>query len=292
MRVVVRRHVKLRALTTFPAFVGVFDGAVPGAVLPQLEAEALALWAESGGSRSSAKSFWVDARSRPTSALGALATAVVDAHFAGAARAAVRGAEVWVQLRDGSSPATRGLEFHFDKCERSLAERDDWRHPALATATYLTDSGAPLVVFDTTSDGGGDDARPSPPRGWIVAPRRARHVAFAGDRLHGVPDEIATDSERESDRLSILVNVWTDFKPLGLGPLPSFGGDAIDLALDVDRERTRVWLPLERISPDSDTPLFALREHREGDTGLMPTPLWRAYSREAAAALELRYLGA
>ena len=287
-RTAMRRSIKLQELATFPPFVGVYDDALPPAMLERLAGEARALWAKSGGARTSAKSYWVDAAGPPPrSALGALARGVIDAHFGGAARAAVAGAEVWAQRRSGRGE--RGLEFHFDKDERALdADEDDWRHPALATATYLASAGAPLLVFDTGSAAG--PPRRSPERAWVVAPRAARHVAFAGDRLHGVPDEIATAAETRGERLSVLVNVWTS-RPRGLADLghDDDAGEYAWLHLATGREN-RAFLPLARVAPGADG-LHELAEHRAGDTGPIPLAAWRAAAAAPAAALELRYVG-
>lgn len=40
--------------------------------------------------------------------------------------------------------------FHFDKDEDLLSSQDRWSHPLLSSVVYLTDHGAPTVVFDTT----------------------------------------------------------------------------------------------------------------------------------------------
>ena len=79
----------------------------------------------------------------------------------------------------------------------------------------MADSGAPTVVFDARprdaasaraagahrGRGGDDDdaardpaaAAPCPPRAWVSYPRAAKHVAFAGDLLHGAPAEVRDD---------------------------------------------------------------------------------------------------
>ena len=78
-RTAMRRSIKLQELATFPPFVGVYDDALPPAMLERLAGEARALWAKSGGARKCAKSYWVDAAGPPPrSALGALARAVID----------------------------------------------------------------------------------------------------------------------------------------------------------------------------------------------------------------------
>ena len=142
---------------------------------------------------------------------------------------AVAGAEYWVQIRGGNGEACgirinkqsieKGLGLHFDKDERAHAERGEWHHPMLASATYLTHGGAPLAIFDTTSDGQGPVRR-----AWLVSPQRGRHVAFLGDRLHGVPAELAPEGPYAT-RVSVLVNLW-DKRPVGVSRAP--GGEACE----------------------------------------------------------------
>ena len=148
---------------------------------------ALLYWTQRGGDRTVAKSSWLPRGATPRSQLEALALGVLRAHVPDETpRDAVAGAEYWVQIRQRRDG---GLGFHFDKDERAHAERGEWHHPMLASATYLTHGGAPLAIFDTTSDGQGPVRR-----AWLVSPQRGRHVAFLGDRLHGVPAELAPEN--------------------------------------------------------------------------------------------------
>lgn len=221
--------------------VNVWKDAVAPSAMSDLAAEAMLLWNFFGGSRSKAKSFWIERGARPRCLLEAFAQSVSAGH----SPAKHCGAEFWVQFREGSvadAGNCGGLEFHFDKDEEALVSSDTWRHPALSTVTYLSTSsgvkrarrlGAPLVVFSTTSE---DDSVPtrlrprrlsytSPQFSWTVLPVPGFHVTFDGSLLHGVPSELspllcsdATDSSFE--RLSFPVNVWTDCRPIGAQPLP------------------------------------------------------------------------
>jgi hypothetical protein len=145
---------------------GAWDDALSQASRDELEGEARRLWKLAGGSREGAKSFWIARNSSPRCAVERLALDVAARHFrpgddgaipeqaGGVEWSSVLGAEFWVQVRESSDDrALSGLEFHFDKDEKALEEWDVFAHPALATATYLTRGGAPLVVFSTTIDG-------------------------------------------------------------------------------------------------------------------------------------------
>ena len=61
----------------------------------------------------------------------------------------------------------------------------------LVSLRYLTDSGAPTVVFNqTTPTGNGDDPKVAK-GGFVVHPSAGRHVVFRGDLNHGVPGSVS-----------------------------------------------------------------------------------------------------
>ena len=271
-RRLLRKLHRLRAATKqtqASALVGLWDGCIADERVPELGGAALLYWTRHGGDRTVAKSSWLPRGATPRSQLEALALGVLRAHVPDETpRDAVAGAEYWVQIRQGRSA---GLGLHFDKDERAHAERDEWHHPMLASATYLTNGGAPLAIFDTTSDGKGPVRR-----GWLVSPQRGRHVAFLGDRLHGVPAELAPEGS-QATRVSVLVNLW-DRRPAGVSRAPA--GEACEpFALCFAH---KVTPPIAVVQPDD----HLLYEHRDGDTGPIPKERWRA---EALGALELSY---
>ena len=262
---------------------GLWDECIADERIPELGGAALLYWTRHGGDRTVAKSSWLPRGASPRSPLEALAYGVLRAHVPDETPVdAVAGAEYWVQIRGGNgtigegiripkSNGEKGLGLHFDKDERAHAERGEWHHPMLASATYLTHGGAPLAIFDTTSDGQGPVRR-----AWLVSPQRGRHVAFLGDRLHGVPAELAPEGPYAT-RVSVLVNLW-DKRPVGVSRAP--GGEACEpFALCFAH---KVTPPIAVVQPDD----HLLYEHRDGDTGPIPKERWRA---EALGALELSY---
>ena len=135
------------------ALVGLWDECIADEPMAALMHAAQEYWTQRGGDRTVAKSSWLPRGAKPRSQLEALALGVLRAHVPDETpRDAVAGAEYWVQIRQRRDG---GLGFHFDKDERAHAERGEWHHPMLASATYLTHGGAPLAIFDTTSDGQG-----------------------------------------------------------------------------------------------------------------------------------------
>lgn len=145
------------------------------------------------------------------------------------------GAEFWVQRRG----AGEGIAFHWDKDEALRDAGDVLLHPAVSTVTYLTDGGAPTVVLDvralaeggSVADGaelavgarrsalvpGGAARRAS---ALVSYPRAGKLLAFSGALLHGVPPALAEPSAVHGERLTLLVNVWANHRPLCTTPLP------------------------------------------------------------------------
>ena len=144
------------------------------------------------------------------------------------------GAEFWVQAR---APG-HDIPFHWDKDE---ALRDSFGMlcaPAVSTVTYLSERGAPTVVFEVRAsyadakdvDAGaevliGRRRRPIGPgdtrRAAVLVsyPREGKLLAFSGGLLHDVPAALAEDGESR-ERITLLVNVWVHHKPLAVEPLP------------------------------------------------------------------------
>ena len=303
---------------TVSALVGLWDECIADERIPELGGAALLYWTRHGGDRTVAKSSWLPRGASPRSPLEALAYGVLRAHTPDETPVdAVAGAEYWVQIRGGNGEACgirinkqsieKGLGLHFDKDERAHAERGEWHHPMLATATYLTDGGAPLVVFDTASDGNGRVRR-----GWLVAPRMARHVAFLGNRLHGVPAELAPENllasrikcakdDPGTTRISVLVNLW-DRKPVGVSRAAPYRGSTLPIDVSFaqpvappivvrpkDHHIRRLGDRNTHLIPGTENYAY-LAEHRDGDT--LPIPITRWIHSLAGGipghALELR----
>jgi len=69
----------------------------------------------------------------------------------------VSGGELWVQKRD----LNEDIGFHHDKDEAMASLKSTMKFPEVSTVTYMTDKGAPTVIFNqTTPDGNG--AIPTP----------------------------------------------------------------------------------------------------------------------------------
>ncbi|CAE7251694.1 unnamed protein product [Symbiodinium microadriaticum] len=101
-------------------------------------------------------SFWMGAFEEANTLLDRYAQQVFWLHATrlGHTDASVRacgrtaGAEYWVQRRGPEQPLhERGMDWHFDKDEDLLDQKDVVVMPTVGTVTYLSSVGAPLVVL-------------------------------------------------------------------------------------------------------------------------------------------------
>ena len=119
-------------------------------------------------------------------------------------------------------------------------------HPHLSTVTYLTDNvvSAPTLVLECRVDPhtGAVDEQRSFKAGYASWPRKGKHLKFDGSLLHAAPidlmptnsnkfDEYSThgrsfsrshqkEEERRCRRITFLVNIWLNYKPVNVKPFP------------------------------------------------------------------------
>jgi hypothetical protein len=175
--------------------------------------------------------FWLSAQDEPRCRLEKLAKDIFMHHVKSSVGLdpTTCGCEWWVQFRPSpnqkrinsqSQEAQRGIQFHWDKDETLRDVAGVFVHPHLSTVTYLTDNGAPTMVFeDSMPDEGLLD------RGikgaFISWPRRGKHLIFDGRFLHGAPSNLLETEKMATDvRVTFLVNIWLHHKPLGVEPFP------------------------------------------------------------------------
>lgn len=147
--------------------------------------------------------FWLPRDETQLCLIEAFALQVGMYHEASLGLRRLSGVEWWVQRRVSESILT-----HYDKDEVAWEVARNMHQPTVSTATYVKSGfSAPLVVFSANFSA-------------LAAPFNAKHVAFDGSLLHGVPAELAPffSSKAEhigasSPRLSILVNLWHDHTP-------------------------------------------------------------------------------
>jgi hypothetical protein len=113
------------------------------------------------------------------------------------------GGEWWVQVRHG----TETIGFHYDKDEAMASEQMRMKHPLISTVTYLTDLGAPTLIFNQTTNGN-DETPEIPEIGYISYPKFNRHITFSGDLQHGVLGSASKSGRVQLGRVTLLINWW------------------------------------------------------------------------------------
>lgn len=151
--------------------------------------------------------FWMGAQDQPRCSIEAFALELFQYHTQGDEGVAeTGGVEFKVAVTKGTSPS---VPFTFPHDE-----------PALATATFLSSAGAPLVVFESRpGDEKSEDevcyGPQGPPRSYVSYPVAGKHVSFFGDLYHGMPEQMRLEHLMSSEpsgmepHFVLLVNLQT-----------------------------------------------------------------------------------
>lgn len=129
-------------------------------------------------------------------------------------------------------------------------------HPRVATVTYLSNCGAPTVVFEKRSpppyDVEKEELNGDLQRAWLSHPRVGKHLAFDGRFLHGAPatffpphstkrNPAAPEAKRQKleqrQRVTLLVNVWVNHCPLDAEPLDDAVRQQLKTPFQVDQAK-------------------------------------------------------
>lgn len=113
------------------------------------------------------------------------------------------GAEYWVQIVSGSE----GINFHYDKDESVASNKGIMLYPLVSSILYLTDIGAPTLIFNQTSIDGNFESPEIPDNGYLSYPKENRYTIFRGNLQHGVLASAAKGSS-SGVRKTLLINWW------------------------------------------------------------------------------------
>ena len=111
--------------------------------------------------------------------------------------------------------------------------------------------------------------------------------------MHGVPQELSFTNS--VDRLSLLVNIWLDHKPVGVESLSSeiaskltlYRDDGTDFLLEDANGRKN---PIQALELQAVEPLVTLQEHVPGDTAPLPVHAIRAQiEHDATPFVQISY---
>ena len=143
------------------------------------------------------------------------------------------GAEWWVQVSSSSSSTNsiqekRGVvDLHYDKDERLASLFGLGHFPSISTVTYLSGDNndddhpqLPTIIFPHSYF---QECEMQSSKVLISYPKKGKHLQFNGTYLHGVPyiPTATTTTTADTTRVTLLVNIWKSWKPLGIQTLPS-----------------------------------------------------------------------
>ena len=226
---------------------------------------------------SSGRTFWVNAESEPRCALEYLARETFRRATREAAARAERdagardederarydpsksGAEWWTQVIDEGDE----IGWHWDK-DYALEGAGVNAHPQLGTVTYFCDGGTPTVVVNRPTKvncdyENGDVGVCGDITECVVSwPKWGKQITFDGRFLHGAPSEFARGTPQSSKRVTFLVNVWLNHKPITAEPLSQ---DELATMQLRDVERARSWVVTTGTPPSAA--VVGKRELRE-----------------------------
>eukprot|EP00299_Pterocystis_sp_00344_P017002 c8532_g1_i2.p1 GENE.c8532_g1_i2~~c8532_g1_i2.p1 ORF type:complete len:285 (+),score=52.39 c8532_g1_i2:92-946(+) len=169
------------------------------------------------------ESFWVPAnapKERKLCGLEKLAMAIFKQHTNGCSDwdPNLSGAEWWVQLRQPHlTSAKHAINFHWDKDEDLVDHCEINVHPHISTVTYLTSTGAPTAVVPFRTQPQYNKFKKQTVSDAILSwPSAGKHIRFDGRFFHGVPSDLYRANDDSEWRVTFLVNVWLNHKPLGV----------------------------------------------------------------------------
>ena len=192
----------------------VYDGALPVELVPKVKEEAVkaGLWTAAAGSSyefGKRSTFWMQTNPTPVprnnieKAILHLSRYALPDVYKNRPELTILGAEWWVQIRAG----TETIGFHYDKDEAMASTQMILKHPLISTVTYLTDIGAPTLIFNQTSNGN-EETPEIPDLAYISYPTFNRHITFSGDLQHGVLGSASKSRKVAQGRVTLLINWW------------------------------------------------------------------------------------
>ena len=212
----------------------------------------------------SKETFWIDASTasgdmKSLSLLERLALDLLQFHSQNKG-VEFRGAEWWVQVKEnlrGPNPSSAAIEMHYDKDEVLVESFGLGVFPTYSTVTYLTRGrdAAPTLIFPHTYH---DPPDHKCSHAFASQPMVGKHLVFDGALLHGAIPlkhsffEKAVEDE-DTLRVTFLVNLWTDHRPMGIKPLAESIRNA--LIEDVNTsEESNIHFPMTLCPRAADIP--------------------------------------
>ena len=185
--------------------------------------------------------FWLNKEQKPNCYLEFMAQQVMIHHESKVpSDSELIGVEFWVQVKpwvqeveQQQQQQHKSIGLHYDKDENLAEDFNIGVYPYISTVTYLTTGGASTIIVSNMQQ--------SPigtPIGEITVSHavKSKHICFNGTLLHGAPYIEQLNAPRPTDnndgyddlivnesksRVTFLVNLWVDHKPLRVDSLPT-----------------------------------------------------------------------
>ena len=111
-----------------------------------------------------------------------------------------------------------------------------WRYilPSISFAKQVTQTGcagsAPTFILEARVDNQGNSVSAAIPHAYISYPKhhhaptqahisKLKHLSFDGELLHSISPQLADPSSSTGARVTLLVNIWLQHKPVGVQPV-------------------------------------------------------------------------
>lgn len=118
--------------------------------------------------------------------------------------------------------------MHYDKDEELATSFGVGAFPQLSTVTYINVpiNSAPTVIVPTLAS---NEIGSLISHCYLSLPKSGKHIVFDGRLLHGAPgqlsylnkssESVSTVSNLSNIRITLLVNIWMNYQPVGVNPL-------------------------------------------------------------------------
>lgn len=152
-------------------------------------------------------SFWYPLEKKPQSVFERL---IRHLHRAARIPKSCKGGEWWFNIR----PSDASMHGHFDKDEAELKRSGEFRHPVRSSVLYLTDCGAPTLIYKVKSTEFLQYCKTGklPYESYFIPPRLNRYAVFDGNLYHGsayVENAFTrVDLSPDQPRIVLAVNWW------------------------------------------------------------------------------------
>lgn len=182
-------------------------------------------------SYSSGQTYFVSADAKPRCALEALALSIFETHTKKAIFESGKSGVEWWTL---SIDCEDDIGLHFDRDYGIEEEYGMHIYPHIATVTYLSEYGAPTLVFNHIGSEDNESGCEGSVSELVVSkPFPRKHFSFDGRLLHGAPSTLFQSIKVDQVRQTFLANIWLNHTPIESERLNQKVAKSLKLSLDI-----------------------------------------------------------